>query len=185
MIACCIPLLMTSHVPSSSTRMTPCSSYVWIRRSSAGCVRSWAPSPVLPALQSIFTRALSFPIHVSASRAGDLAAILGCPVSSFPQTYLGLPLSDRKLPALALEFLATKISRQIPSWRLLLIPIGGRLTLATTVLSALPVCPVVPPPAQRRTHQDGPSTSCLSMESRHNLLRWGLPGCVGLCVLSV
>ncbi|KAK1694254.1 hypothetical protein QYE76_010951 [Lolium multiflorum] len=29
--------------------------------------------------------------------ASELAGILGCPVSSFPQTYLGLPLSDHKL----------------------------------------------------------------------------------------
>jgi hypothetical protein len=85
---------------------------------------------------------------VSDAHAAGLAAILGCPVSSFPQTYLGLPLSDRKLPALALEFLAAKIHKQIPSWRLSLVPIGGRLTLATAVLSALPLfaVPVLPLP---------------------------------------
>jgi hypothetical protein len=86
-----------------------------------------------------FYKSTFVPIHVSASRAADLAAILGCPVSSFPQTYLGLPLSDRKLPASALEFLAARIYKQIPGWRLSLIPIGGRLTLATAVLSALPL----------------------------------------------
>jgi hypothetical protein len=77
------------------------------------------------------------PVHVSEVRAADLAAILGCPISSFPQTYLGPPLSDRKLPASTLEFLATKIYKQIPRWRLSMIPIGGRLTLATAVLLAL------------------------------------------------
>jgi hypothetical protein len=68
----------------------------------------------------------------------ELAAILGCPVSSFPQTYLGLPLSDHKLSVAALEFLAVKIYKRIPGWRTSLLPIGGRLTLTTAVLSALP-----------------------------------------------
>jgi hypothetical protein len=70
--------------------------------------------------------------------ATDLASILGCPVSSFPQTYMGLPLSDHKLPASALEFLSVKISKRIPGWRTSLLPIGGRLTLTNVVLSALP-----------------------------------------------
>jgi hypothetical protein len=70
--------------------------------------------------------------------ASELAGILGCPVSSFPQTYLGLPLSDHKLPASALEFLSVKISKCIPGWRTSLLPIGGRLTLTDAVLSALP-----------------------------------------------
>jgi hypothetical protein len=86
-----------------------------------------------------FHKSTFVPIHVSASRVADLAAVLGCPVSSFSQTYLGLPLSDRKLPASALEFLAAKIYKQVPAWRLSLIPIGGRLTLATAVLLALPL----------------------------------------------
>jgi hypothetical protein len=70
--------------------------------------------------------------------ASELAGILGCPVSSFPQTYLGLPLSDHKLPASALDFLSIKISKRIPGWRTSLLPIGGRLTLTNAVLSALP-----------------------------------------------
>jgi hypothetical protein len=41
--------------------------------------------------------------------------------------------------ASALEFLAAKIYKKISGWRLSLIPIGGRLTLATAVLSALPL----------------------------------------------
>jgi hypothetical protein len=59
-------------------------------------------------------------------------------VSSFPQTYLGLPLSDRKLPANALDFLAEKISARIPRWCLGTLDPGGRLTLTSAVLSALP-----------------------------------------------
>ncbi|XP_071680972.1 uncharacterized protein [Lolium perenne] len=75
---------------------------------------------------------------VSAELASELASILGYPVSSFPQTYLGLPLSDHKLPTAALEFLSIEISKCIPGWRTSMLPIGGRLTLTATVMSALP-----------------------------------------------
>jgi hypothetical protein len=54
------------------------------------------------------------PIYVPADDAVALAVTLGCTVSSFPQTYLGLPLSDNKLPASALDFLAERISARIP-----------------------------------------------------------------------
>lgn len=33
--------------------------------------------------------------------AGDLTAILGCTMGSFPFTYLGLPLSNKTLPKMA------------------------------------------------------------------------------------
>ena len=90
-------------------------------------------------LEINFHKSTFVPIHVPPSRATHLASILECSISAFPQNYLGLPLSDHKLPASALEFLATKITKQIPGWRTSLIPIGGRLTLSTAVLSALPL----------------------------------------------
>lgn len=76
----------------------------------------------------------------------------------FPQTYLGLPLSDRKLSASTLEFLATKISIRIPSWRNSLVLIGGSLTLNNVVLSALPtyVMSVLPIPQGFLAKMDRP-----------------------------
>ncbi|CAL4903287.1 unnamed protein product [Urochloa decumbens] len=76
------------------------------------------------------------PIHVDPSRAAELAAVLGCPVATFPQSYLGLPLSNKKLPAAVLDALAVKVERCIPSWRVHLPNRGGRLTLVNTVLTA-------------------------------------------------
>jgi hypothetical protein len=95
---------------------------------------------------------------VSIELASDLASILGCPVSSLPQTYLGLPLSDHKLPAAALEFLSFKISKRIPGWRTSLLPIGERLTLTTAVLSALPsfAMSVLPIPKGTLSKMDRP-----------------------------
>lgn len=52
---------------------------------------------VLLVWRSITTRALSsLSVSVLLERAADLATALGCPISSFPKTYLGLPLSDPK-----------------------------------------------------------------------------------------
>jgi hypothetical protein len=68
-------------------------------------------------------------MHMSPQRAASLASILGCPVSSYPQTYLGLPLSDQKFLTSALDFLAMRILRQIPSWQRSVIPIKGSLPL--------------------------------------------------------
>lgn len=36
-------------------------------------------------------------IHVEQGLAAALSTVLGCPISSFPQAYLGLPLSTSKL----------------------------------------------------------------------------------------
>jgi hypothetical protein len=88
------------------------------------------------------------PICVPADDATTLAATLGSAVSSFLETYLGLLLSDRKLPASALDFLAERISARIPCWRLGTLDPGSRLTLTSAVLSALPsfVMSVLPIP---------------------------------------
>lgn len=76
------------------------------------------------------------PVHVAPDHAESLAAILACPVSAFPQTYLGLALFDTKLPASVLDTLAVRVERCIPSWRVDLLNRGGRLTLVNSVLSA-------------------------------------------------
>ena len=37
------------------------------------------------------------PMNVDAATASTMATVLGCELSTFPQTYLGLPLSPHKL----------------------------------------------------------------------------------------
>ena len=110
-----------------------------------------------------FHKSTFVPICVEDDLAADLAGILGCPVSTFPQTYLGLPLSDRKLPASTLSFLGSKIASKIPIWRTALVPIGGCLTLTTAVLSALPsfAMSVMPIPKGILIEMDRPRRSML------------------------
>jgi hypothetical protein len=76
-----------------------------------------------------YHKSIFVPICVPAEDATSLVATLGCTVSSFLQTYLGLPLSDCKLPASALVFLVERISTQIPQWRIALsTPAAGSRT---------------------------------------------------------
>jgi hypothetical protein len=67
---------------------------------------------------------------MSADKQHQIANILGCPVASFPQTHLGLPLS-------VTSFL-TSIDSNIDTLSTKGATKGGRLTLTKSVLSALP-----------------------------------------------
>lgn len=79
------------------------------------------------------------PIHVDHGLAERLAAVLGCPVASFPQSYLGLPLSTHKLNLLDFFFFIDKIGRCLAAWRGLLLSLTGRAILVRSVLRALPI----------------------------------------------
>jgi hypothetical protein len=72
----------------------------------------------------------------SNSKAQELANILHCKASTFPITYLGLPLSDRKLTRSAYLPLIQQEERRLPGWRAHLLSIGRRLTLLNSVLIA-------------------------------------------------
>lgn len=66
-----------------------------------------------------------------------MASILGCPISTFPQPYLGLPLSPLKLPISAYDPLIRSFDRYLSGWRALLLSSGGRLVLCNAVLNNL------------------------------------------------
>jgi hypothetical protein len=53
------------------------------------------------------------PMNVCADSAAAMANELGCPISSFPQPYLGLPLSPTKLPASAYAPLVRSFDRRL------------------------------------------------------------------------
>ncbi|KAK1609234.1 hypothetical protein QYE76_032907 [Lolium multiflorum] len=55
-----------------------------------------------------------------------MAEALGCPISSFPQPYLGLPLSPTKLPISAYAPLIMSFDRRLSGWQALLLSSGGR-----------------------------------------------------------
>lgn len=62
----------------------------------------------------------------------------GCPISSFPQNYLGLPLSSHKLKLSAFRPIIDKVDRRLAGWKGKLLSIGGRSILVRVVLRSLP-----------------------------------------------
>jgi hypothetical protein len=74
-------------------------------------------------------------MNVSADDAQLMASTLGCPISSFPQPYLGLPLSPSKLLASAFSPLLLSFDRRLAGWKAALLSSGGRLVLCNVVLN--------------------------------------------------
>jgi hypothetical protein len=52
-----------------------------------------------------YSKSTFVPINLSDEEQTQISNILGCPVASFPQTYLGIPISDTKLPKWAFHSL--------------------------------------------------------------------------------
>ncbi|XP_071685320.1 uncharacterized protein [Lolium perenne] len=65
------------------------------------------------------------------------AATFGCEVSTFPQTYLGLPLSPYKVRFGDFAPIMTKSDMRVSGWRGRCLPIGGCLILVNYVLTSM------------------------------------------------
>jgi hypothetical protein len=50
-----------------------------------------------------YAKSTFVPLNLDEVEQMQISNILGCPIATFPQTYLGLPLSDSKLPRWALQ----------------------------------------------------------------------------------
>jgi hypothetical protein len=75
-------------------------------------------------LQINFTKITFIPIYVTEEIAQTIAANLGTQVHSFPQTYLGLPLSPIKLPSSVFQTLLDRIDTYLAGWRAALLSKG-------------------------------------------------------------
>jgi mannosylglycoprotein endo-beta-mannosidase len=64
-----------------------------------------------------FSKSTLVPMHVSESRLQRIVRILQCQPASFPQTYLGLPLSNVKLNLAAFSPLISKVDRRLAGWQ--------------------------------------------------------------------
>jgi hypothetical protein len=79
------------------------------------------------------------PMHVPQDVATQFVGILGCAQGDFPQTYLGLPLSNEKLNLSAFAPIIASADRYLSGWWSSLLNHGGRLVLVNSVLDSLPV----------------------------------------------
>jgi hypothetical protein len=85
-----------------------------------------------------YAKSTFVPINLDMDEKNSISNILGCPVASFPQTYLGLPLSNSKLPRWALYPQLSSIDNRVDTLSIKDVTSRGRLTLTKSVLSALP-----------------------------------------------
>lgn len=85
-----------------------------------------------------YNKSTATPMHVRPAPLPPLLEALGCHDGSFPQTYLGLPLSNVKLPLAAFAPLIARVDRYLASWKALLLSTTGRVVLINAVLGGLP-----------------------------------------------
>ncbi|CAN6353500.1 unnamed protein product [Urochloa humidicola] len=89
-------------------------------------------------LQINFSKSTAVPMHVPAPRLRRLLQVLQCQQASFPQVYLGLPLSHTKLNLASFTPLIAKVDRYLAGWKALLLNHASRLVLINSVLDGLP-----------------------------------------------
>ena len=84
-----------------------------------------------------FSKSTLVPIHVEHPVLNSYVTILGYRKESFPQQYLGLPLSVNKLPVSAFSPYIHKADKYLGSWQVNLLNTMGRSVLVNVVLDAL------------------------------------------------
>ena len=84
-----------------------------------------------------FTKTTYVPMHVSSAMADSIASTLQCPISTFPQIYLGLPLTPTRLPTNAFLLIIERCRKFLTGWRAKIISKGDRLILLSAVLDSL------------------------------------------------
>lgn len=79
------------------------------------------------------------PMSLADNVVTAMSTCLGCSVSTFPQPYLGLPLSPMKLRVSDYQPLIASFDQYLPVWKAHLLDVGARLLLTNSVLGSLPV----------------------------------------------
>ena len=86
-----------------------------------------------------FHKSTFVPMNVDDQTATAMATTLGCALSTFPQTYLGLPLSPHKLRASDFQPLLTSFDQYLAGWKARLLSTGCCIVLVNAVLGSLPI----------------------------------------------
>lgn len=83
-----------------------------------------------------FEKRTFLPICIDPEQAQSLVSIFNCPVSSFPQPYLGLPLSTTKLRVSDFHPFIASSNKYLAGWKGPLLKEIGKTALVTYVLSS-------------------------------------------------
>ncbi|KAJ9559906.1 hypothetical protein OSB04_005066 [Centaurea solstitialis] len=86
-----------------------------------------------------FSKSKLFGIGVSDSEVEAMATKIKCQSSSFPFTYLGLPVGENMRKKAAWSVVIEKVKKKLNAWKSKCLSIGGRFTLIQSVLTALPL----------------------------------------------
>lgn len=71
--------------------------------------------------------------------ARQLVSVMRCKEGSFTFTYLGLPLSDKRLNKTVFLPLLRRLNSKLAGWAANFLSLAGRISLTNAVLSSLPV----------------------------------------------
>ena len=94
-------------------------------------------------LQTNLAKCSITPIHMTEDTLPQLQVVLGCRRADFPITYLGLPLSTKKIPRARIQSTIDVIERRLPSCHGPLMARSGRLIWIKSVLSAIPIYTII------------------------------------------
>jgi hypothetical protein len=83
-----------------------------------------------------YNKSTVVPIHLDKNLLQQCIGVLGCRQESFPQNYLGLPLSSTKLPASAFSTYIDRTDRFLSSWQAKLLNTMDRAVLINSVLDS-------------------------------------------------
>jgi hypothetical protein len=90
-------------------------------------------------LRTNFQKSCIIPIRCEETGTTEIASTLACSVAKFPCTYLGLPISNKKLTKTDLLPWVERIGDKLPSWKANLMNMAGRAVWVRYVISALPI----------------------------------------------
>nr|AAM08521.1 Putative retroelement [Oryza sativa Japonica Group]AAP51826.1 retrotransposon protein, putative, LINE subclass [Oryza sativa Japonica Group] len=90
-------------------------------------------------LRTNFAKCSITPIRCSDEDLELVHSCFPCSISDFPCTYLGIPLSVRKLPKAALQPLVDRVAHRLPPSKGRLTTLAGGSVLVQSVLSSIPV----------------------------------------------
>nr|BAJ87385.1 predicted protein [Hordeum vulgare subsp. vulgare] len=88
-------------------------------------------------LQVNYGKSSATTLHGDEDSAALLEA-LGCQAANLPITYLGIPLTTRRLTAAQMQSLIDAVADRLPTWKAWLMNKAGRLALVKSVPSAIP-----------------------------------------------
>jgi len=94
-------------------------------------------------LQTNLAKCSITPIHLPDDNLPQLQEVLGCRRADFPITYLGLPLSTKKIPRARIQSTIDGIERRLPSCHGPLMARSSRLIWIKSVLSAIPIYTII------------------------------------------